>query len=84
MSFLEQRDALHDNISKDLIRRRKEAANAYGSREERIHSFLKQRDPYGNGVADRQVLPPPQICTSEGIKEAPMGIYHQMNSEKDG
>jgi curved DNA-binding protein CbpA len=71
MSFLEQRDALHDNISKDLIRRRKEATSAYGSREERIHNFLKQRDPYQYDVTDRK---------DENHKSV---IYHQMNNGKD-
>jgi len=90
MSILEQRDALHGNISKDLMRRRKETTSAYGSREERIHSFLKQRDPYGHGVIDpkeesyRQVLPPPEVCSSEDIKERPMEIHCQKNNPKDG
>lgn len=90
ISFLEQRDALHRNVSKDLMRRRKEAMSAYGSREERIESFLKQRDPYGYGVTDpkeesyRRVLPPPEICSSENIKDRTMDIYHQKNNPKDG
>ena len=90
ITFLEQRDALHRNVSKDLMRRRKEAMCAYGSREERIESFLKQRDPYGYGVTDpkeesyRRVLPPPEICSSENIKDRTMDIYHQKNNPKDG
>ncbi|KAN0101931.1 hypothetical protein V8E51_012441 [Hyaloscypha variabilis] len=90
ISFLEQRDALHRNVSEDLMRRRKEAMGAYGSREERIESFLKQRDPYGYGVTDpkeesyRKVLPPPEICSSEDIKDRPMDIYHQKKNPKDG
>jgi curved DNA-binding protein CbpA len=90
ISFLEQRDALHRNVSKDLMRRRKEAMDAYGSREGRIHNFLKQRDPYGYGITDpkeesyRRVLPPPEICSSEDIKDRPMEIYHQKNNPKDG
>jgi len=89
MNFLEQRDSLHNNISKDLIRRRKEATSAYGSREERIHSFLKQRDPYGYGMTDpkeesyRRVLPPPAAHSSEDIKERPMNIYHQKNKPEN-
>jgi len=47
VSFLEQRAALHDNISKDLNRKRKETTTAFPSREERINSFLEHRDPYG-------------------------------------
>jgi len=89
IAFLEQRDTLYRNVSKDLMRRRKEAMSAYGSREERIHSFLKQRDPYGYGVTDpkeesyRRVLPPPEICSSEDIKDRPMDIYHQKDNGKD-
>ncbi len=85
MSFVEQRDALHNNISKDLIRRRKEATTAFGSREERIDSFLRQRDPIGYGLVDpreesyRKALPPPEICSSEDIKQRPMEIYQQKN-----
>ncbi|KAK0101548.1 hypothetical protein ONS95_006715 [Cadophora gregata] len=85
MSFVEQRDALHNNISKDLIRRRKEATTAFGSREERIDSFLRHRDPVGYGIVDpkeesyRKVLPAPQICSSEDIKQRPVYIYQQKN-----
>ena len=74
MSFIEQRDALHDNISKDLMRRRRETTNAFGSREERIHQFLKQRDPYGDGIGSpkeesyRRLLPAPEVCSSENNK----------------
>lgn len=46
VSALEQRDALHDNMSKELNRRRK-VSNTYGSRDERIRQFLRQRDPLG-------------------------------------
>lgn len=88
MNFIEQRDALHNDISKDLIRRRKETTTGFGSREERIHQFLKQRDPYGYGVADareenyRRLLPSPEVCSSEDIKGRSMGIYHPKNSPR--
>lgn len=52
ISFVEQREALHHNISKDLMRRRKETVHDYGSREERIESFLRQRDPVAYGVTE--------------------------------
>jgi len=91
MSFIEQRDALHDNISKDLTRRRKETTTGFGSREERIHSFLKQRDPDGYGVIDlrdesyRKLLPAPEVCSSKDIKERRIGIYRQTkDSPRDG
>ncbi|CZT09690.1 related to J domain-containing protein 1 [Rhynchosporium agropyri] len=90
VSFVEQRDALHNNISKDLIRRRKETTTAYGSREERIDSFLRQRDPVGYGVVDpkemsyRKLLPPPEICSSDDIKQRQMDVYQQKSkSEED-
>lgn len=90
VSFIEQRDALHDNISKDLMRRRKETTTIYGSREERIHSFLKQRDPEGYGVIDpkeesyRKALPPPEICSSEDIKGRQMNPYQGKSNPKGG
>ena len=90
MNFLEQRDALHDNISKDLIRRRKETATAFSSREERIDSFLRQRDPIAYRPIDpreegyRKTLPPPEICSSEDIKERPMDNYRSNNIPNNG
>ena len=88
MNFIEQRDALHDNISKDLMRRRRETTNAFGSKEERIHQFLKQRDLYGYGVTDprdesyTRLLPPPQVCSSEDIKGRSMGIYNSKSNPR--
>lgn len=81
INFVEKRDNLHKNISKDLVRRRKETTTAYGSREERIESFLRQRDPYGYGVVDakeesyRKALPAPEIRSSDDIKDRPMDIH---------
>jgi curved DNA-binding protein CbpA len=89
MSFLEQRDALHNSVSKDLIRRRKEASR-YGSREERVQDFLKQRDPIGYGVADpngeayRKLLPGPEICSSEDIKRRELHVYEPNRDSKNG
>lgn len=90
MSFLEQRDALHDSVSKDLIRRRKEATNIFNSKEERIQSFLKQRDPAGYGVTDpreesyRKLMPTPELCSREDIKGRRMHVYQQKSNPKDG
>ena len=90
MSFLEQRDALHDNISKDLIRRRTETTTAYGSREERIHSFLKQRDPLGYSITNpreegyRKLLPAPEVSSGEDIKRRRMEVSQQKSNPKDG
>ena len=75
-NFIEQRDALHDNISKDLMRRRKETVNSFGSREERIDHFLKQRDP--NGTSDeayRKLLAAPELCSSEDVTSREVGIF---------
>jgi len=88
--FLEQRDALHDSVSKDLMRRRRETTNAFGNRDERIDSFLKQRDPVGYGVTDpreesyRRLLPAPEVCSSEDIKSRRMDIYQQDSNPKAG
>lgn len=74
MDLIEQRDTLHNNISKDLTRRRKETTTAFGSREERIHSFLKQRYSTGYGIADtkgedyRRILPVSEVSSTKGIK----------------
>ncbi|KAG9230423.1 hypothetical protein BJ875DRAFT_507317 [Amylocarpus encephaloides] len=71
VNFIQQRDNLHDMISKDLMRQRRETTNAYGSREERVHTFLRQRDPSGFGGIDprdetyRKPVPTPQIDTKD-------------------
>lgn len=63
MNYLEHQDALHDDISKDLDRRRRETATTFPSREERVNQFLRQRDQYGLVVSrdekDKRLLPPP-------------------------
>jgi curved DNA-binding protein CbpA len=88
MTFLEQRNALHDEMSREIIRRKKESGT-YSNREERIQSFLKQRDPYGYGLVDpqeeryRRLLPEPDICSSEDIKERHMDIYHHEDEPKN-
>jgi curved DNA-binding protein CbpA len=75
-SFLEKCDALHDDMSKELMRRRKET-NTYSSREDRIQGFLKQRDPYGYGLTGphdgqhRNLLPPPEVFSRSDTKERP-------------
>lgn len=85
VNFIEQRDALHNSISKDLMRRRKETTTAFGSREERIESFLRQRDPYGYGSMDssergtRKLLSAPEICSSEDTRERRMDKYRPNN-----
>lgn len=44
LTYLEHQDALHDDISKELRRRRSETTTAFPTREERIHEFLRKRD----------------------------------------
>lgn len=88
MNFIEQRNALHNEISKDLIRRRKES-NEYGDRDERVHSFLKQRDPFGYGWIDpeeegyRKLLPMPEVCSSDDIQGRSLDIYDTKKGSKD-
>jgi curved DNA-binding protein CbpA len=68
MTSIQQRDALHDEMSKELMRRRKET-NSLANRDERVHAFLKQRDPFGYGVTDpeeevsRRELSKPEVCS---------------------
>ncbi|KAH8819517.1 hypothetical protein F5884DRAFT_760754 [Xylogone sp. PMI_703] len=47
INLLQQRDEYNEKVSKELMRRRKETLSSFGNREERIHSFLIQRDPIG-------------------------------------
>ncbi|KAI9816513.1 MAG: hypothetical protein M1827_001645 [Pycnora praestabilis] len=74
MNFIEQRNQLHDETSKELRRARSEA-NGFGNKDERIQSFLKMRDPASHGISDpqeegyRRLLPAPEVCSSGDIKE---------------
>lgn len=83
LSFLEQQDALHDRMSKELRRRKEDSVT--GNREARIRSFLQQRDPLGYGIVDpveesyRKIFSDPEVCSSEDIKERRMDIYRQKN-----
>lgn len=74
IKFLEQRDTLHDRMSKDLRQRRKETKFTWGSREERIQGFLRQRqDPKEETY--RKLLPNPEVCSSGDIKGRSMAVY---------
>ena len=81
MDLMEQRDALHNNMSKDLMRRRQKTTTGYGSREERIHSFLRQRESTGYGLMDpreesySKLHATPEVGASEDTKERQMDIY---------
>lgn len=69
LSLTHQIDKLHNEMSRDLVRRRKQAM-MMGDKDERIQEFLKARDPYGYGVTDiegekvRKLLPEPEVCQS--------------------
>lgn len=45
MNLLHHRDEFNEKVSQELMRRRRETLSSFGNREERIHSFLIQRDP---------------------------------------
>jgi curved DNA-binding protein CbpA len=84
-SFIEQTDALHHKISQDLMRRRRETANAYG-KEERIHHFIKQRDAHGVAAFKepspkeekyRKLMPRIDVCSSEDVKRLPSPADNQ-------
>lgn len=81
LSFVDQQHALHNEMSQDLIRRRREAIAFDGDKQERIHSFLKQRDPYGYGIADpreetyRKMLPAPEVSSSDNIKGRSLEVH---------
>ncbi|MCJ1300129.1 hypothetical protein MMC08_002923 [Hypocenomyce scalaris] len=64
-TFLEQIEAVHEDCSKDIQRRRKESLGFVGQKDERIQSFLKNRDASGYAIPDttdggyRKLLPAP-------------------------
>lgn len=79
VTFIEQRDALHDQMSKELMRRRKETSSL-GNRDERVHNFLKQRDLLGYGMTNPEGeayrrVPEPEVCSSGGIWARSTVIY---------
>jgi len=65
LSFLEQRDARHDEASKMLRQVRKEAAVG---KQERIKQFLIERDPAFADEAVRRLVMEPEVCDSEGVE----------------
>lgn len=80
IDFVKQKDALHDQVSKDLVKRRRESSTS-SDRDERIQTFLRQRDALGYDIADpaedrfRKMLPEPEVCSSEDVKSRSMGAY---------
>ena len=74
-TVLEMRDRRHDEASKELRRVREEAK--VRPRDQRIDRFLEERDPGWHEREDayRKVLPPPEVCSSEHIKEKGKQVY---------
>ena len=72
-TFYEQLELLHDQSSKDLQRARKESQQ-FGSRDTRVQSFLRTRDPVGDTVTDpqdeglRKLIPAPDLCMSGDVQ----------------
>lgn len=64
-TFLEQIEAVHEDCSKDIQRRRKES-HTFTNKDERLQSFLRNRDASGYAITDstdagyRKLLPPPE------------------------
>ncbi|MCJ1471623.1 hypothetical protein MMC13_000263 [Lambiella insularis] len=72
-SFLQQIEAIHDDTSKDLQRRKRES-QSFQNKDERFQSFLRTRDPLGYGLTEpreegfRKLLPAPEVCMSGDIQ----------------
>ncbi|KAL5354022.1 J domain-containing protein 1 [Pseudogymnoascus australis] len=69
-SLTHQIDALHRDMSQDLMRRRREASmNA--NKDERVHDFLRTREELAHGVTTprreptQKLLPPPDVRSSK-------------------
>lgn len=83
MNFNQQRDRAHNRSSRELRRRREEADAASGGVDGRIQSFLATRDPNEFGITDpeeeayRRLLPDPEVCSSDDIKDRMLGVYNQ-------
>ena len=72
-TFLEQLELRHEKSSKDLKRAREETQQ-FGSRDTRVQSFLRTRDPVGYGATDsqdegyRKLLPASDLCISGDVQ----------------
>lgn len=86
-SVLEKREALHREIGKELGRRRKESATS-GDPRERVHNFLRLRNPYEYHLdlqeEQYQRLPSaPETFSSADTKTQPMDVYIPKKSDTD-
>ncbi|KFY16381.1 hypothetical protein V492_01366 [Pseudogymnoascus sp. VKM F-4246] len=70
-SLTHQIDALHRDMSQDLMRRRREAAAMNANRDARVHEFLKAREqtayepPKPRGEPTQKLLPPPDVHSNK-------------------
>lgn len=78
-TFIEQIESVHDDCSKDLMRRRRrelldDGGSGSGNRDRdaRIQSFLKMRESVGYAGEEsyRRLLPAPEVCSSGDVYEA--------------
>ena len=74
-SFMHHRDRVHNETSRDLMRRRNEASTFSGRKDERLQSFLRSRDSVEYDIGEssaegyQRLLPEPEICSSGEVKE---------------
>jgi len=87
VSFLEQRDIMHDQTSKELRRIRTESRGL--TRDERIEAFIRSRDAaMGASVAvqeeqARKMLPDMQFCNSEDLARRPPEFWSRNKKSGD-
>lgn len=83
LSFIEQRNALHNKVSMDLTQIRKETVNC-SFQEERIHRFMKSRDPVGYNPEElrdenlKKLIESSDRC-SQGNLQVQSGEYESKN-----
>ena len=82
--FQRQVEMVHNDASKAL-QQRKTDSTGFGNRDERLHNFLRSRDPQGYGVADppedayRKLLSDPEACMRDGTHYR----SHEHNTSED-
>ncbi|KAI1003200.1 hypothetical protein K3495_g5006 [Podosphaera aphanis] len=88
MNFLEQRDALHEKVSKELAQIKRESSK-YQFQEERINRFIKSRDASGYRMNDtqeenlRKLLESPDICSGRRHKKEINNREKRQDTEGD-
>lgn len=72
--FQRQVEITHKDASKAMMKRKLESQDLKNG-EQRLHHFLRARDPRGYGITDpkeesyRKLLPEPEICMSEVVHQ---------------